>query len=135
LTDASTDAHTIIVTGDRYWTDYAFILGTLRDWHIGFGIALLVHGDCRGADRLCGQAAIQLQIPVLAYPADWEKMGLGAGPQRNRQMVHSHSDDCCVVLAFHDKIAASKGTADMVKVCVRMHKQVVLYSHSGVEFL
>lgn len=126
---------TIICTGSRNWSDYAFILSTLRGWHHGLGITLLVHGDCRGADTLCARAAGELQIPVLAYPADWAQMGLGAGPQRNRQMVHRHSNECAAVLAFHDHIVTSKGTADMVRVSVRMGKPVVLYSHSGVEFL
>jgi len=126
--------HTIIVTGDRYWTDYAFIFGILRDWHSEYHVALLVHGACRGADEICDLAASALYIPRKPYPAEWDRLGLGAGPQRNRLMLHQHPE-ARVVLAFHDHIVASKGTADMVRVSVRMGKQVVVYSHNGVEFL
>jgi hypothetical protein len=128
------DGSTIIVTGDRYWTDYAFILAVLADWHSGMHIRLLVHGACRGVDSLCDRAAEVLGIRVESNPAEWERLGLSAGPQRNRLMLHKHPE-CRVVLAFHNRIADSKGTRDMIKVSVNTGREVILYSHSGVTFL
>jgi hypothetical protein len=124
----------VLVTGDRYWKDYQFILNVIRDWHDGLGIRLLVHGACWGADNLCDRAATEIGIPTDPNPAPWESMGLQAGPWRNRNMIHAWPE-IETVLAFHDHIKTSTGTKDMIKVALNLGKQVVLHSHSGVEFL
>ena len=134
MSKANESGEVIIVTGDRNWTDYPFILDVIRCWHSGLHIDLLVHGACRGAEVLCGRAAESLGIRCEANPADWDKLGRSAGPQRNRMMLYKHPE-CRVVLAFHDRIEASKGTKDMIKVSAHTGRSVYLYSHSGVEFL
>jgi hypothetical protein len=57
--------------------------------------------------------ASQLGFTVLPFPADWNTHGKAAGPIRNRQMLKEGKPD--VVLAFHEDLGRSKGTADMVR--------------------
>jgi hypothetical protein len=53
-------------------------------------------------------------IKVLAFPAQWDTYGRAAGPIRNRQMLNEGRPD--EVIAFHEHIDESKGTANMVKI-------------------
>ena len=78
--------------------------------------AVVVHGDCRGADKMAGHVAKELGLKVEAYPADWSQ-GRKAGPMRNKAMLQRilEGDGPRKVIAFHRDIANSKGTADMVK--------------------
>ena len=99
----------VLCCGDREWKSWPTIWSTLR----GLGPnTVIVHGDCRGADKMCGYVAKQLGYPVRPYPADWTGLGKKAGPIRNRQMFDREKPG--LVLAFHDDLSRSKGTADMV---------------------
>jgi hypothetical protein len=100
----------VLVCGDRHWTDRQ---------RIGVRLATLdpdkdvvIHGGCRGADKLAGMAAKAHGIPVECYPAEWERYGRGAGPVRNQQMLDRGVD---LLIAFHPDIVTSKGTRDMVR--------------------
>ena len=101
----------IIVTGDREWTSERTIERALRVLPPG---SIVVHGACRGADRIADRVARRLGLDVRPYPAEWQRIGRGAGPARNRQMYRLEQPDA--VWAFHDDIAVSKGTADMLLV-------------------
>lgn len=93
---------------------------------------VLIHGDCRGADHLSELVALELGMVPKAYPADWETHGKKAGPIRNRQMLRENPD-IALVLAFHDDLRRSKGTADMVRAAIKARKLVCLYpSREGV---
>lgn len=120
-----------LITGDRYWTDYQFILDTIRSWHSVVGISLVVHGACRGADNLADRAANTLGIPTDPMPADWDAHGLAAGSIRNGQMLIRHPE-IELVLAFHDNIAASRGTRNMLNQACGQGKLCVLTGHDGV---
>lgn len=97
--------------GDREWDDIAII----RQFVISLGHdAILIHGDCRGADRLAAQAGKEIlgEDRVLAFPAKWNEFGNAAGPIRNQQMLDEGNPD--IIFAFHNKLEKSKGTKDMV---------------------
>lgn len=49
---------------------------------------------------------------VVVFPAEWEKFGKAAGPIRNIEMLNENPD---LVLAFHNDLSKSKGTAHTVK--------------------
>lgn len=101
----------VLCCGSRYWSDWAPIWRELR----ALGpLTSIVHGDQRGADKMCGFVGTKLGYPVSPYPADWGEFGLAAGPMRNQQMLKEHPD-IGLVLAFHDTFSTSKGTKDMVK--------------------
>jgi hypothetical protein len=79
----------------------------------------VIHGDCRGADRMAARIADRqgMQVHPFPYP---NGMGKSGGPFRNRQMLRELiglRDNCGAdihVIAFHPDIKASKGTKDMI---------------------
>lgn len=105
----------VLVCGDRNWVDsvrdpWGIVMRELSRFPQG---TVVIHGDCRGADKIAGHTAKTLGFDVLAFPADWNTHGRAAGPIRNRQMLKEGKPD--MVLAFHTNIATSKGTRDMLK--------------------
>lgn len=70
---------------------------------------MIVNGGARGADKMSTRWAEFRSLPVIEYPADWEKYGRSAGPIRNKQMLDVAKPD--LVLAF----PGGKGTANMIK--------------------
>lgn len=107
----------VLVCGDRNWTDEGAIRQELAKLPED---AVVIHGACRGADRLAGQIAQELDLSFEEYPANWEKFGKAAGPIRNEQMLLSGLD---LVLAFHTDLSQSRGTAHMVRIA----------SYAGIE--
>lgn len=97
----------VLVCGSRTWTNPALIYTYLEN----IGATLIIHGNARGADRLAGQSASQLNIPVEVYPADWDRYGKRAGFVRNREMLIIGKPD--LVLAFWD--GESNGTRNMIE--------------------
>jgi hypothetical protein len=100
----------VLCCGDRNWDNWLLIWRELR----ALGpLTEFVHGDCRGADKMCGHVAKSLGRAVQSVPADWKKYGKAAGPIRNQEMLNRHPD-IGLVLAFHADLSKSRGTADMV---------------------
>ena len=102
----------VICSGSRDWTDRAAVVRELACLIEEFGPDVtVVHGDCRGADRIAAAEARTLGLAVEAFPADWVKYGRAAGPIRNQQMLNSGVD---LVICFHsDLFQGSRGTLDM----------------------
>ena len=67
----------ILVCGDRNWTDADVIQDVLIHYPPG---TVIIHGACRGADRIAGEIAKRLGMEVLATRANWRKFGKWAGP-------------------------------------------------------
>jgi hypothetical protein len=98
------------VCGDRNWTNRKMIRACI----IAHAPDVVIHGAARGADEIAGQEAIDLQVEcVVAFPALWNKEKKAAGPIRNSRMLKR--GEPTHVVAFHNNIEQSKGTADMVK--------------------
>ena len=68
-----------------------------------------------------------MNIPVLSYPAEWNKFGRAAGPMRNKRMLIDGKPD--MVFAFHDDIENSKGTANMIKITREAGILFAVWSH------
>ena len=100
----------VLVCGSRSWIDVALILTYLQR----VGATLVIHGGAKGADRLAGQAAAQLNIPVEVYPPDWDSYGKQAGFIRNGEMLSAGRPD--LVLAFWD--GQSRGTRHMIELAL-----------------
>jgi hypothetical protein len=116
----------ILVCGDRDWEDAVLIHRALKS--LLPGLKAVVHGDCKGADRLAGEAASRLGLEVSPVPAQWGKFGRAAGPIRNSVML-KENPEIRLVLAFHDNLEASRGTADMIKKALRAGKLVRHWFH------
>ena len=99
----------VLVCGSRTWSDPEPIRRELsalpRD-------TIIIHGAARGADTLAGQVAAELELEVRAFPAEWYKYGIAAGPIRNQRMLEERPD---LVIAFCRNLSESAGTADMVR--------------------
>lgn len=99
----------ILITGDRKWADAKPIrefLSTLPS------STIIIHGGAKGADEIAGRWAGSFGMEVRAYPADWS-IGKAGGVIRNTQMLEEEKPD--VVVYFHNSLATSKGTKDMVE--------------------
>lgn len=145
----------IQITGDREWNPTPGILvvhnalqGLLQEFDKTPAEFTVVHGYCRGADMTAGVCAEQLGMNVICCPAHWrhnspdwvkfhgpcpvgctEVVGKAAGVIRNGYMLDTYDAD--IVLAFHDHLADSTGTLDMVRRCRKKGKEVRLFTYDG----
>ena len=110
----------VLVCGSRDWTDIGAIIEALAQLPL---ISTVIHGDCRGADRMAGKIAAEMGHVVEAFPADWTHHGRAAGPLRNSDMIATKPD---AVLAFsHD--AFKGGTGDCVRKAHHARIPVFIY--------
>ena len=113
----------MLICGDRNWKDPSLI----REKIMEFNPDVIIEGEARGADSIARDVGQQLIIRVLKFPANWEEYGKAAGVIRNQQMLDEGNPD--MVMAFHDDIASSKGTKDMIKRSLKRGVKVILISH------
>jgi len=73
--------------------------------------AVIIHGGAPGADMIADRIAREHGHTVIELKARWDLHGDAAGPIRNREMLKWNPDK---VVAFHEDIANSKGTRDMI---------------------
>ena len=99
----------VLICGDRNWKDYDAIEEYLRTLPPG---SVVINGRCRGADNMARFLAHQLGYETMDFPADWNKYGDAAGPIRNGEMLREGKPE--LVVAFHNDVDKSKGTADML---------------------
>jgi len=98
----------VIIAGSRKITDYKIVKATIEN--SGFNITQLISGHCPlGVDTLGEKWAIENNIPIKIFPANWKNYGPAAGPIRNSQMIE-YSD---ALIAIWD--GTSKGTKDIIK--------------------
>jgi hypothetical protein len=68
----------------------------------------IMHGDCRGIDKMAGSLLADLW-PIHPVPAEWTKYGKPAGPIRNAKMAKMAQ---ALIAIWEGK---SSGTADMIE--------------------
>lgn len=128
----------VLVCGDRNWSDRAMIdicldqikgaLAYTDDPGYCPPAALeIISGMARGADTLAAEWAEANAVPCHRFYARWKELGKKAGVLRNQQMLDEGNPE--LVLAFHDDLDASKGTADMVKRAQRARVPVRVLRH------
>lgn len=102
----------LLVFGSRTFTDKAYVFGTLDSVNDDYPIDIVIEGEANGADTLAAEWARSREIPIEAYPANWNSHGRAAGPIRNRQMLVEGRPDLAV--CFVDKpLQYSKGSKNM----------------------
>ncbi len=99
----------ILICGSRDWSNADVIRQRLNKIKCN---VIVIHGGCRGADKLAGEIAQSMGMKVEVYIPDWKSYGKAAGPLRNQRMLDEGKPT--IVIAFHNDIINSKGTADMV---------------------
>lgn len=103
----------MLVCGSRDYSRRDILYAAL-DRYIIEGIDVIIEGEAKGADTLAREWAELRGIPVIKFPADWNKYGRAAGPIRNKQMLDDGKPD--LVIAFpNGKLDDTKGTKNMVK--------------------
>lgn len=116
----------ILVTGSRDWDDELMIRYALKQYidvlpdYVDEPVVM--HGDCRGADKIAAAQALDLGFWVEAYPADWELHGKRAGILRNLDMLDLNPD---IVLAFRRN--GSRGTTHMIEAAKKRGIPVVIH--------
>lgn len=106
-----------IIAGSRH---YGFFTDQDR-WVLSLlDISEVVCGGATGADECGRRWAVDHQIPVRMFPADWATHKKAAGPIRNKQMAaYSHQ-----LVAFWD--GRSRGTGNMIAVARRYGLDVLV---------
>lgn len=99
----------IIIAGGRDFTNYQLLKLTMDEVLDKVHISEVVCGEATGADTLGKQWAIENNIPVKSFKANWDKHGAKAGPLRNREMG-LYAD---YLVAFWD--GKSRGTLHMIE--------------------
>src|SRR6187551_1734503 len=97
----------LIIAGSTTLTPEQFPDKRLDELHERIHVTEVVSGGAWGADYLGEVWAEGNGLPIMRFPADWDKYGRAAGPIRNRKMAE-HAD--AVVL-----LPGGKGTASMAK--------------------
>jgi hypothetical protein len=122
----------ILITGDRNFNNWNTINSSfdkLTDLYpTKYNISEVdkkninvIHGDCRGADKMCGYVAKKLGYNIVCKPADWKKYGKAAGPIRNKEMIdlitHDYKENKIkfIILIFHENIEESRGTKNCIQ--------------------
>lgn len=105
----------VLVFGSREWVEEKPIHRELSKLPPE---TIIVHGAQRGADNIAGYVAEKLGFEVRPYPADWDRLKLGAGPVRNAKMLaKEHPDPAGVffdlALCFHKDPGLGKGSKQM----------------------
>jgi len=119
----------ILVCGDRYWSNRAYLEGILDGLHKEYGPYTIIEGEARGADRMAGDFGMKRGLPVEPYPAEWNTYGRSAGPIRNAKMLKEGKPD--LVVAFHNHLGQSKGTRHMLEIAHKAGVSVMLFTENG----
>lgn len=102
----------LIIAGSRGFDDYELlkesVLRLIEVNDIKLDDLIIISGNARGADLLGEQFALEMDLPVQRYIADWHQYGKSAGYRRNEEMAKIGTH----LIAFWD--CESKGTKHMI---------------------
>jgi len=117
--DNKIDGMKVIVAGSRSFDDQALMDKWIRRMKT-IGIEEIVSGHAKGADA-CGElVALNQDINLRLFPADWNQHGKAAGPIRNREMA----DYADMAIVFWD--GKSPGSMNMIEVMMARKKPVMI---------
>jgi hypothetical protein len=119
--------YTVLVSGDRDWTDTELTLQRLLTLPID---TVLVHGGAPGLDLIAAEIGKYLGFTIYKEPAKWKLYGRAAGPIRNERMYDIYKPD--ILLAFHGNIARSRGTKHMVKYVLPTNTPIELFTGTEI---
>lgn len=88
-------------------------------------ITVIISGTARGVDTFGEEYAKCQGIPVMRFPAQWDKYGKSAGFKRNMEMAE-HAD---ALIAIWDGV--SKGTENMIQHAKNNNLRLFVYNLMG----
>ena len=110
----------LIIAGGRDFIDYQYMLESMKLYPRLGDITNVVCGMARGADMMGRRWAKDHDIPVIEYPADWDRHGRSAGYKRNLQMGRCGHE----LVAFWD--GESRGTRHMIDIMEEFGKPTLI---------
>ncbi len=108
----------LIIAGSRNFSDYLLlekeVNSLIDEIKIKFNTneIQIISGTARGADKLGELYAIRKGLPLVKFPAEWEKYGKSAGYIRNNQMAEFADG----TIVFWDN--KSKGSKHMIDISI-----------------
>lgn len=100
-----------IIAGSRDCSHYNDLLRAINT--INWVPTVILSGTARGVDRMGERWAMEHNVPIERYPADWNKHGKSAGYKRNHIMAQN-ADALLALWNFK-----SKGTKHMIDLAYR----------------
>ena len=110
----------VVFTGSRTWTDRETVL---RRMQLFPRDTMIIEGGAPGLDTIAGVIADRLGLPHATIRANWTYYGKTAGPIRNGWML---SLPVSLVVAYHENLSQSRGTAQCVQSARKKHIPVEL---------
>ena len=111
----------VVVAGGRDFTNYNLLKekvdNILSQKKLTHKI-LILSGKSIGADSLGEIYALENNLEILSYPADWDKFGKKAGVKRNAEMIN----DADALIAFWN--GNSQGTKYMIDIATKKGKMI-----------
>jgi len=108
-----------IIAGSREVDDLNIVRQAMSD--INFEPSVIISGTARGVDQLGEMWAEENNIPILRFPANWEKFGKSAGYKRNIEMAKNAD----ALVAIWDGV--SKGTRHMIDIAVKYKLKIHIH--------
>lgn len=105
----------VLICGSRAFNDYELLKKVIRNPK---KISTIITGCAKGADMLAIRYALEHNIPIEKYPAEWDVYGKSAGIRRNIIMVNKAD----AILAFWD--GKSKGTKFTIDYAIKSNKYI-----------
>ena len=116
----------LIIAGGRDFNDYQMLISkltTLADGIYADRAISIVSGMAHGADALGVRFAMENDVKLYEFPADWARYGKRAGFIRNEQMGNFAD----ALLAFWD--GESSGTRNMIHFMAASEKPYHVYHY------
>ena len=112
-----------IIAGSRDITNY----GAVEAAYITcpWEVTQIVSGGARGVDTLGEQLAEVLDIPLVVFPAEWDKYGKAAGSIRNEVMAKNAD----ALIAIWD--GRSTGTKNMIKIAKHLGLKIYIPEYAS----
>jgi hypothetical protein len=115
----------VLVYGGRKFKDTALLFKVLDEYHALYSFSVVIEGEAPGADRLAALWAARRRVPIDPYPAEWNRLGLAAGPIRNSAMLAQGRPE--LGIAF----PGGTGTADMTAKLIKANVKVIEVDRDG----
>ena len=110
-----------IIAGSRSINDYEALCKAVQE--SGFEISCVLSGAAAGVDALGERFALEHNIPIERFPADWKRFGRAAGPVRNR-ILAQHAK--ALIALMHPN---STGTRNMIQTAhqagLKVHAKII----------
>lgn len=81
----------VIIAGSRSITDFSIVEKAIEESEWKDEITEVVSGTAKGVDKLGERWAMNNNIKITQFPAEWKKYGRNAGPIRNKKWVSTQT--------------------------------------------